>query len=996
MGMKRAFSVTPSLSRGQREAEAIMRGEAKTNLNRHGCWFKQVCAFVHRVSHRFALIPRCARNDRLAAWVAIVAFFLPWGAGTCLAQYSPIPNFVGNLAGQQFRNAINGMFSGSTQSSPQLVHLYSYQLPSTVVNGQLYYVNDGAPGNPCKAGGSGAVAMGVNGQWVCGAPGTQVQSVLAYGALDNCSTPADAAIQAAIDATPNNGNDGSNPVYLPATPGTSNGSTSYCYLLSKPLALTHGGINLYGDGREQTFVNANYYGPLIVAGTDTLSLTTSLLSSGGGNAVNLTSTPFLELSMLLRNHLNGHTAFSIEFELNVPASPSNSVILQSAYDWPYQTYSRSGLTDVGAFAINYQSSNPHLSMTATLSSSGVVTINTANNSMSSGNHAVGFYYDGSHLWSCIDGTANTPTSATGTWIQSKWESITLPDEYGNGAITWPDGAGGGGVSNDSFNGTIDNLRISNTNRATSGNCPSVPTAKFTYDSNTDLLLKGLSCGDGSQYCLENSTGEYAVYAQSQYAPGTSSYSTSNNGVWFPVLGEHGPSVNHLWIHDLTLGWSAWTQGVYILNSAWSQFERLAGIGEHNGLNLYYLDYESTVRENRWLASGHTGYQGYELGYATNTQNFENDAAEEAFVCFNLESAQTGFEEKSGHCLVDGETAIGWLVDYASGTLLDPLLDQEVADTMVAPVYFRGASNEGGLKIVGGNLDTYGGVPFIIHDAGGYGPVTAVGTLFNNFGEDQPASSVIQFPGLVTYGSLAGTIWQSQHTIAENPTIANAPGTCSGTGGDTNCAQFVYRAGMSSFVLNTPCTLVSSTWTCTNTTSASAATWLGNPNFSGSEGTFSSSNNIGDSYILLTGQLYLTKGANPGHIFTLGAFNGSCGCSGEFKISSLSLDVDLKSGGDTDFIATASSAGFYTFQLSFGAATSEGSYDALSSLEASVSPGAISTNLPAEADVLNDIVMADSNLPLSNEVGNAHIEWTGRPPDQDAYGPIIGQQDHYIP
>src|SRR5262249_57841645 len=123
-----------------------------------------------------------------------------------------------------------------------------------------------------------------------------------------------------------------------------------------------------------------------------------------------------------------------------------------------------------------QSSNPHLNMVATLSSSTTpYSLNTANNSMGAGNHAVGFYYDGDHLWGCVDGAATTPVSATGSWVQSKWESITLPDEFGNGAITWPDGAGGDGVVNDSFNGELDNLRISNSDRAATGSCPTVPT-----------------------------------------------------------------------------------------------------------------------------------------------------------------------------------------------------------------------------------------------------------------------------------------------------------------------------------------------------------------------------------------------------------------------------------------------------------------------------------------------------------------------------------------
>jgi hypothetical protein len=541
------------------------------------------------------------------------------------------------------------------------------------------------------------------------------------------------------------------------------------------------------------------------------------------------------------------------------------------------------------------------------------------------------------------------------------------------------------VANDSFNGVIDNLRISNTNRAASGSCPSVPTAKFSYDSNTDLLLKGLSCSDGSQYCIENSAGGYAVYAQSQYAPGTGTYSTAANGVWFPVLGEHGPSVNHLWLHDMTFGWSAWTQGVYILNSAWSQFERLAGLGEHNGLNLYYQDYESTVRENRWLASGHTGYQAYELGYVTNTQNFENDSAEEAFVCFNLESAQSGFEEKSGHCLVDGETAIGWLVDYAAGTLTDPFLDQEAADTMIAPIYFRGTVNEGGLTIVGGNLDTYGGVPFIIHDAGGAGPVTAVGTLFNNFAEDQPASAIIQFPGFQSWGGLSGIVWQGQSSAASAPHISSAPGTCTGSSGDTNCAKFAYPS-VAQFSVNSPCTLSGSTWSCNVADSAGTGTVLGNPTFYGSQGTFSSSATFANTYTLFSGQIYLLKGVNPVGIFVDGGFELSIPSANSFDYYTSAVNV-----GNYTLDVTAPSSGFYSFTMAYGHSSCCGTAAGI------ITPSSTPSNqLPATADVLQSITMADANLPLSNEVGNAHIEWTGRPPDQDAHGPIIGQQERYIP
>jgi hypothetical protein len=960
------------------------------------------------------------------------------------AQYAPIPNFTGTLAGQQFRNAINNKLSGTDNISPQLTHIYAYQLPATVTNGQLYYVADGAPGTPCRGGGSGAIAMGVDGKWTCGVANSQVQNVLNYGATGNCSAFDDAAIQAAIDSTSNNGNDGTYPVYMPATPGTNNGITSACYLLSKPLVLTHGEINLFGDGREQTFVQVSngtngYYGPALVVGTDTLALATSLLS-GGGNAANLTGTPFLELTMLLRNKLSGHSAFSIEFELNVPNSASNSVILQSAYDWPYQSYSRAGLTDVGAFNINYQSSNPHLQMSATLSTSGLMTINTANNSMGAGNHAVGLFYDGAHVWSCVDGISNTPTAATGTWVQSKWESITLPDQFGNSAITWPDGAGGAGVANDSFNGKLDNLRISNTNRATSGNCPAVPSTKFTYDSNTDLLMKFLSCSDGTAYCLENGTGQYAVYAQSQYS------TNAGNGVWFPVLGQHGTTAPHTYIHDLALGWGSQNQGIYILNASWSMFERIAMLGEHNGFNFWYSDYESTMRELRALGQGHNGYQAFQWGYVSNTANVENLSAEQAFVCFNLESSQTGFEQKSGHCLTSGENAIAWLVDYASGTIFDPFTDQESADTMLAPIYFRGTANEGALTLINGNIDTYGGVPFIVHDSGGYGPVEAYGTLFNNFAEDQPAAAIIQFPGYQSYGTLAGTIWQGQSSIANSPLIASKPGTCTGSGGDTNCAQFTYPSA-SEFNINNPCSIISNNWVCTipsavvanwaattaytvgtavgnfvvdsngntqkctvagtsgggaptwnrnigGTTTDGTVTWtlvangnatagvLGNPVFYNAKGTFSATATFQNTYTLLTGQVYLLKGSNLLSLTVVGGF--------ELSIPSASPAVDTylagNNAGGYTVVANAPSSGFYSFTLSFGAPSGFGTYNAL------ITPV---TSLPAVTDVLDNITMADANIPLSNEVGNAHVEWRGRAPDGYPLG-HIGQQERYIP
>lgn len=112
----------------------------------------------------------------VAAIVLLTSTALPaW------AQYVPIPNFTGTHAGQQFRNAINNKLNGSDTIAPQLVHLNFANLPSTVTNGQMFYVNDGKAGTPCVGGGAGVWAIGINGAWVCLANGSGGGSSVATG-----------------------------------------------------------------------------------------------------------------------------------------------------------------------------------------------------------------------------------------------------------------------------------------------------------------------------------------------------------------------------------------------------------------------------------------------------------------------------------------------------------------------------------------------------------------------------------------------------------------------------------------------------------------------------------------------------------------------------------------------------------------------------------------------------------------------------------------------
>ncbi len=99
-----------------------------------------------------------------AAAIAVAAFAA--APGFLHAQFRPIPNYVGIGAGQQFRNDINNHLSGVTPIAPRMVSLPLAQLP-TEQDGQLYWCADCRETDPCAGGGSGALAIGLGGQWSC-------------------------------------------------------------------------------------------------------------------------------------------------------------------------------------------------------------------------------------------------------------------------------------------------------------------------------------------------------------------------------------------------------------------------------------------------------------------------------------------------------------------------------------------------------------------------------------------------------------------------------------------------------------------------------------------------------------------------------------------------------------------------------------------------------------------------------------------------------------
>ncbi len=95
--------------------------------------------------------------------------------------YQSIPNFTGVGAGVQFRQAINDRLSGVQSIAPTIVRLAFANLP-TEQDGALIYCTNCTKTVPCAGGGSGAWAMGQNGQWSCGAAGLSPTSDINFNA----------------------------------------------------------------------------------------------------------------------------------------------------------------------------------------------------------------------------------------------------------------------------------------------------------------------------------------------------------------------------------------------------------------------------------------------------------------------------------------------------------------------------------------------------------------------------------------------------------------------------------------------------------------------------------------------------------------------------------------------------------------------------------------------------------------------------------------------
>ncbi|HKV56360.1 MAG TPA: glycosyl hydrolase family 28-related protein [Candidatus Binataceae bacterium] len=565
-----------------------------------------------------------------------------------------------------------------------------------------------------------------------------VENVKAFGAMGDGATCDDAAIQAAVNLVCRDNSNFINntirSVYLPPTPDNS-------YALCKPIVIPCGNLEFYGAGRTTSALSTVFNGNSLIAGSvptgtnglgNQLQLVSSLLS-GPGNALKLNGCSgntcgFAMLSDYLRGKLNGHSAFSLEFTINVQNTVGgNFPILRSILPQPYANLAR----DVFDAEYFYDSgTSGHLVFLLDTTNSGIVQVNASASSLPAGStQSFDLDYDGTTTRICQNGSLKGSNSQSGTLVQSPYGAIALPDVAGNG-MSFPDQP-----NSAPFNmpATIDNIRFSNESRyAANGNaCPGAPSSKFTDDNHTDLLITFRGCADGSQYCIENASGAFAQYAER----------SSGVPIWLGIRGSNENHINGLNVHDFDICVnSADCQGLLAIWTPQSLWRNLYSFGVGGtAFNFYNNDWED--RFDNLDENGAT--VGFEFGGATNHPITNNLHANSSLVCFDYIGAQDGVDAHGEKCSTFGAMGYGWIIKGTQGVWTSSFIDNEGGDPpWVAAIYDNSAGNDAPDTFVGGEFNTYNGAPFVIQDAAGGPPMVFTGTAFQTFAQNMAAAEVV--------------------------------------------------------------------------------------------------------------------------------------------------------------------------------------------------------------------------------------------------------------
>jgi hypothetical protein len=575
--------------------------------------------------------------------------------------------------------------------------------------------------------------------------GAQIQSLTAsvnnvlnvmappYHALGDGNTDDTVAIQTAID---NSFGYSANPsgavrpsaartVYLPVPP--------VCYMHSKPLRIFGATLEFKGD--TGTALCQNYTGDAIIQngwGSGNLPYAAALVGSGNSLVSSGGNPPeSVDLARVLNgtggNNLNTRFAagFNIAFFDKVTSGASGQILTST------QAYPGTGN---GAFQISFNGSN-QVSAKVNTVSAGLINVGTCTAQTTGTVYEVELDWDGStyRLWQGIPGgtAASCGTQASSNRMtQSVFEDMSLP---ANGPHEfWPDGSSYSG--NPAFVGDLDSVRFEAQSVHTS--VYTVPSAKFTADGYTDLLVNFDTSLDGTQIGYSEYGGVIGGIP---------------NNIYLTVL-DTGGSIGDTGldnIHDLELcsiangGSTHWNNpdGLFAIYGNGSKWTNLS-CSNATYVQADFFNNDYLTHLDNWNGSG--GHLGLNFGAAWNDSSNTNAQIDNTDVVCEVYQGGGGGDHEDYHsrCVDRGKLYYAWIENQSQAAYYYPFVDQEATNNNFVATFLLNDPAQP-YVFIGGNIDTRNAAPYIQQDNGGYGSIF-LGMTFNTFGISVAAPEIINY------------------------------------------------------------------------------------------------------------------------------------------------------------------------------------------------------------------------------------------------------------
>jgi len=566
-------------------------------------------------------------------------------------------------------------------------------------------------------------------------------------------------------------------VYLP--------SPSKCYLHSAPLRIPCKNLEFYGPGSGNAGLCQNYVGESIIQKgwrSGQMPYAASLVPGPGNSLVSQTGSLF---TINLARYMNGTgsgmtlaTEFANGFDIGMFVMPTGStnrkVILGSFPAYP-------GPGGDGAFKIVYDGSSRKIEAFV-MTTDGEISLRTASCEAQSLTkvYFIALDWDRStyRLWQGVPGgpmVLCASTSSNRSLSQSVFEDMVLP---ANGPYQfWPDGSSL--IGEGAFTGDIDSIRFQKISTYGKGSYET-PTVKFAADSDTYGLLNFLPSLDGTQRweTFNDSTKIYSIVV----GGGNFGDTASDNLHDLELCSNANGAVGNVALPDgLYAGFgngSTW-KNLHCSHASYSQFDfggedylaiidNIGGFGGHVGI-VKNGNFADTV--------------------ITNSSIDGTDVACEV----NIGAGGGAYTETHPQCVDRGGLRYGWIEDQGQALISYPFVDQEAKNIGWVSTYLFNDPFAPYI-VIGGNIDTRNGAPYIIQDGGGYGS-TFLNTTFTQYGTATPAEEIIKY----THGEPT-TPTQLINTLRPNIPITNISG---GVIHDSAC-RGVLRLAQGSGVWSDPC------------------------------------------------------------------------------------------------------------------------------------------------------------------------------------------------